>query len=159
MYYPRTSCAKTICFGISLHCSERIILTSFKFRGSIWTFLSLPTFGMLIANFGLNSLGPDKPLVEMGHLGPGFERMGFMRLPFALRLACYSRRARAAGAYSWRRILKPLLPILGVICLFRSSIADWADVPTTSMQPTILEGDRIVVNKLAYNLRVPYFGW
>jgi signal peptidase I len=27
------------------------------------------------------------------------------------------------------------------------------------MQPTILEGDRIVVNKVAYNLRVPYFGW
>ncbi len=40
--------------------------------------------------------------------------------------------------------------------VFRSSIADWNDVPSGSMQPTILEGDRIVVNKLAYDLRVPF---
>src|SRR5258706_13883307 len=38
---------------------------------------------------------------------------------------------------------------------FRSSLADWNTVPTGSMKPTILEGDRILVNKLAYDLRVP----
>ncbi|MBL8745317.1 MAG: signal peptidase I, partial [Phycisphaerae bacterium] len=42
---------------------------------------------------------------------------------------------------------------------FRSSLADWCDVPTGSMRPTILEGDRILVNKLAYDLRVPFVGW
>ncbi|NTS76844.1 signal peptidase I, partial [Catenovulum sp. SM1970] len=40
--------------------------------------------------------------------------------------------------------------------IFRSAIADWSDVPTGSMQPTIKEGDRIWVNKMAYDLRVPF---
>ncbi len=39
---------------------------------------------------------------------------------------------------------------------FRSAIADWNDVPTGSMKPTILEGDRIFVNKMAYDLRIPF---
>jgi signal peptidase I len=45
-----------------------------------------------------------------------------------------------------------------VICmfLFRSALADWNTVPTGSMKPTILEGDRIAVNKMAYDLRVPF---
>jgi len=42
---------------------------------------------------------------------------------------------------------------------FRSAIADWNDVPTGSMLPTIWEGDRIFVNKLAYDLKVPYTTW
>lgn len=43
-----------------------------------------------------------------------------------------------------------------IMLVFRSAIADWNQVPTGSMIPTILEGDRIVVNKLAYGLRVPF---
>jgi signal peptidase I len=39
---------------------------------------------------------------------------------------------------------------------FRSAIADWNDVPTGSMRPTIVEGDRIAVNRMAYDLRVPF---
>lgn len=39
---------------------------------------------------------------------------------------------------------------------FKSVIADWNDVPTGSMKPTILEGDRVFVNKLAYDLKIPY---
>ncbi len=42
---------------------------------------------------------------------------------------------------------------------FRSAIADWNDVPTGSMNPTILAGDRIFVNKLAYDLRIPFTTW
>jgi signal peptidase I len=38
----------------------------------------------------------------------------------------------------------------------RSSLADWSDVPTGSMKPTILEGDRVYVNKLAYDLKLPF---
>ncbi|CAA0079485.1 Signal peptidase I [Zhongshania aliphaticivorans] len=40
--------------------------------------------------------------------------------------------------------------------VFRSAFADWNTVPTGSMKPTILEGDRILVNKIAYDLRVPF---
>jgi signal peptidase I len=39
---------------------------------------------------------------------------------------------------------------------FRSAVADWNHVPTGSMEPTILIGDRIFVNKLAYDLKVPF---
>lgn len=45
------------------------------------------------------------------------------------------------------------------VCLmfvFRSAVADWNDVPTGSMQPTIEIGDRILVNKMAYDLRLPF---
>ena len=47
--------------------------------------------------------------------------------------------------------------VLAVVVLtpIRSSVADWYDVPSGSMEPTILPGDRIFVNKLAYGLRVP----
>src|SRR5437667_10162124 len=43
-----------------------------------------------------------------------------------------------------------------ILAPLRSAIADWNDVPTGSMEPTILPGDRILVNKLAYGLRVPF---
>jgi signal peptidase I len=39
---------------------------------------------------------------------------------------------------------------------FKSAVADWNIVPSGSMKPTILEGDRIFVNKLAYDLKIPY---
>jgi signal peptidase I len=42
-----------------------------------------------------------------------------------------------------------------LMVVFRSALADWNVVPTGSMKPTILEGDRILVNKLAYDLRIP----
>ncbi len=45
------------------------------------------------------------------------------------------------------------------MCSIRSSLADWNDVPTGSMKPTILEGDRVYVNKLAYDLKVPFTTW
>lgn len=52
-------------------------------------------------------------------------------------------------------IARFLLLVL-VLFAFRSAIADWNDVPTGSMEPTILPGDRIFVNKLAFDLKVPF---
>lgn len=43
-----------------------------------------------------------------------------------------------------------------LMSVFRSGIADWNVVPSGSMKPTIVEGDRILVNKLAYDLQVPF---
>ena len=42
-----------------------------------------------------------------------------------------------------------------LMMIFRGALADWNVVPTGSMKPTILEGDRILVNKLAYDLKIP----
>lgn len=45
-----------------------------------------------------------------------------------------------------------------VICIFaiRSSIVAPYQVPTASMEPTIKVGDRILANKLAYGLKIPF---
>jgi signal peptidase I len=59
----------------------------------------------------------------------------------------------------WRRHIRPILVLVLVFTAFRSSFADWNDVPTGSMKPTIFEGDRIFVNKLAYGLKFPYTTW
>ena len=49
-----------------------------------------------------------------------------------------------------------LLVAVLIATSIKSAIADWNTVPTGSMKPTIVEGDRIFVNKLAYDLKVPY---
>jgi signal peptidase I len=58
-----------------------------------------------------------------------------------------------------RQQIMPLVLIVVTLCSVRSSVADWNDVPTGSMKPSILEGDRIYVNKLAYGLKVPFTTW
>ena len=52
--------------------------------------------------------------------------------------------------------IRVFLIMLLVISSLRSALADWNDVPTGSMKPTIEEGDRVVVNKLAYDLKIPF---
>jgi len=52
----------------------------------------------------------------------------------------------------WRGFLSFILFML----VFRSAVADWNHVPSSSMLPSILIGDRVIVNKLAYDLRIPF---
>lgn len=54
--------------------------------------------------------------------------------------------------HEWRMFLLFVL----ILFSFRSTIADWSHVPTGSMKPTLMEGDRILVDKLAYDLRFPF---
>jgi signal peptidase I len=56
----------------------------------------------------------------------------------------------------WREWIKPIAVVVIALSTFRSAIADWNDVPTGSMRPTIVEGDRIFVNKIAYDLKIPF---
>ena len=51
---------------------------------------------------------------------------------------------------------KSLLLFICLLATFRGAIADWHQVPTGSMKPTILEGDVIWHNKIAYDLKVPF---
>ena len=67
-----------------------------------------------------------------------------------------TRKIKATIARWWTEWLRSVLLIVLIITSFRSAVADWNDVPTGSMKPTIFEGDRIVVNKLAYDLKVPF---
>ncbi len=58
--------------------------------------------------------------------------------------------------YFWREWVRPLaLPFL-LITAAKSALADINYVPSGSMQPTILCGDVVFINKLAYDLRVPF---
>ena len=59
----------------------------------------------------------------------------------------------------WMEWIRPLIITAAVLGSMRSALADWNDVPTGSMKPTILEGDRVFVNKLAYDLKVPFTTW
>lgn len=47
--------------------------------------------------------------------------------------------------------------LLFLVCFgfFRTAIADWNPIPSGSMRPTLLEGDVVFVNRLAYDLKLP----
>ena len=62
-----------------------------------------------------------------------------------------------------RRVLRwlraealPLLVMLLLLTAARSSFANHYQVPSGSMQPTLMPGDRVVVDMTAYGLRVPF---
>jgi signal peptidase I len=66
------------------------------------------------------------------------------------------KRLRRAARYLWREWIKPAAFIAIIFFPLRSALADWNWVPSGSMKPTILEGDLVFVNKLAYDLKVPF---
>jgi len=63
---------------------------------------------------------------------------------------------RIKARHWWRNEIRPLLILAVAMFSARSSLADWNIVPSGSMKPTTLEGDRVLVNKLAYDLKVPF---
>jgi signal peptidase I len=73
-----------------------------------------------------------------------------------VKLTMNAKALRSRTRQFWRKELRPLLILALVLFSIRSSLADWNSVPTGSMRPTILEGDRVFVNKLAYDLKVPF---
>jgi signal peptidase I len=66
---------------------------------------------------------------------------------------------RSRARQWWRQEIRPILVLAAILFSIRSSLADWNNVPTGSMKPTILEGDFIFINKLAYDLKVPFTTW
>ncbi|HEX7817704.1 signal peptidase I [Dyella sp.] len=51
---------------------------------------------------------------------------------------------------------KGFIAFMFCMFVFRSAVADWNTVPTGSMQPTIRIGDRILVDRVAYDIRIPF---
>lgn len=72
-------------------------------------------------------------------------------------------RARSCHPWSarslWRQWIQPIGAAVLLVTIFKSMVVDWYDVPTGSMEPSIVSGDRIGVNKLAYDLKVPFTLW
>lgn len=55
----------------------------------------------------------------------------------------------------WVKANRGFLVFLLCFGIFRTAIADWNPIPSGSMRPTLLEGDVVFVNRLAYDLKVP----
>jgi signal peptidase I len=82
-----------------------------------------------------------------------------MRLPAAHSLA---KGRKAAGTLLPEVLMRELLRnnrglLAFLLCfgLFRTALADWNPIPSGSMRPTLLEGDVVLVNRVAYDLKVP----
>jgi len=56
----------------------------------------------------------------------------------------------------WREWIGPIALVFIIVAPLKSAVADWNWVPTGSMKPSILEGELVLVNKLAYDLKVPF---
>jgi signal peptidase I len=56
---------------------------------------------------------------------------------------------------TWLRQNRGFLIFLVLFGFFRSAVADWNPIPSGSMRPTLLEGDVVLVNRLAYDFKLP----
>ena len=55
----------------------------------------------------------------------------------------------------WREV-RIFVFVFATLAPLKSAVADWNWVPSGSMKPSILEGELVLVNKLAYDLKVPF---
>ena len=53
------------------------------------------------------------------------------------------------------RANKGFLLFMLLFGVFRTAVADWNPIPSGSMRPNLLEGDVVLVNRLAYNVKLP----
>lgn len=53
------------------------------------------------------------------------------------------------------RANKGFLLFMLLFGVFRTAVADWNPIPSSSMRPNLLEGDVVFVNRLAYNVKLP----
>lgn len=53
------------------------------------------------------------------------------------------------------RANKSFFVFLLLFGVFRTAIADWNPIPSSSMRPNLLEGDVVLINRTAYDLKIP----
>ena len=56
---------------------------------------------------------------------------------------------------NWLRHNRGFLVFLLCLAFFRTAVADWNPIPSGSMRPTLLEGDVVLVDRLAYDFKLP----
>lgn len=55
----------------------------------------------------------------------------------------------------WLKNNRGFILFLVLLGVFRTAVADWNPIPSGSMRPTLVEGDVVLVNRLAYDFKVP----
>ena len=55
----------------------------------------------------------------------------------------------------WVRENRGFVIFIVLFGVFRTAIADWNPIPSGSMRPNLLEGDVVLVDRLAYDLKLP----
>ncbi len=58
---------------------------------------------------------------------------------------------------AWRDVFDPIAIAVLLALLLRGFVVEAFEIPSGSMIPTLLVGDKIFVNKLVYNVRLPFF--
>src|SRR5213595_1283140 len=71
------------------------------------------------------------------------------------RLFLASKRRPGASEPIWVEYSKSFFPVLIVVFLLRSFLAEPFKIPSSSMRPTLEVGDFILVNKFVYGIRLP----
>jgi len=66
-----------------------------------------------------------------------------------------ARRESGAAEPWWIEYAKSFFPVLLIVFLLRSFVAEPFKIPSSSMRPTLEVGDFILVNKFIYGLRLP----
>lgn len=56
---------------------------------------------------------------------------------------------------NWIKQNRGFLAFVIGFALFRTAVADWNPIPSGSMRPNLLEGDVVLVNRLAYDFKIP----
>jgi signal peptidase I len=57
---------------------------------------------------------------------------------------------------TWIRENRGWIVFFALFGLMRTAVADWNYIPSASMRPTLLEGDLVLVDRVAYDLKVPF---
>ncbi len=55
----------------------------------------------------------------------------------------------------WLREHRGFIVFIVLFGIFRTAIADWNPIPSGSMRPSLLEGDVVFVDRVAYDLKIP----
>ena len=105
-------------------------------------------------------------LIALGLIGVYFSVIGFPLFMLLILLLTgiiwlvdylFFQKKRAAGAAEPTAVeyAKSFFPVILVVFVIRSFIAEPFKIPSVSMMPKLLAGDYILVNKYTYGLRLP----